>query len=249
MIEVKNLNKSFNGNAVLQDINIVFEEGKCNLIIGESGSGKTVLTKCMVGLFEPDNGEILYHNRNFVKMGFKDRREIRKEIGMLFQGSALFDSLTVEENIMFPLSMFSEMSLSEKQDRVNDVLKQVNLTNRNKLYPNEISGGQKKRVGIARAIAMNPQYLFCDEPNSGLDPHTSALIDKLIEEITYEYKITTVVITHDMNSVVEIGDHINFLYGGKVWWQGNKQEVLDTDNEALNKLVYASKLLQTLKKR
>jgi phospholipid/cholesterol/gamma-HCH transport system ATP-binding protein len=249
MIEVVDLNKSFNGNSILENINIKFEPGKCNLIIGESGSGKTVLTKCMVGLFEPDTGQILYNNRDFVKMGFRDRREIRKEIGMLFQGSALFDSLTVEENVMFPLSMFTEMSESEKRDRANEVLKRVNLFNKNNLLPSEISGGQKKRVGIARAIAMNPQYLYCDEPNSGLDPRTSALIDKLIEEITYEFNITTVVITHDMNSVVEIGDRINFLFKGKIWWQGTKAEVLETENPELNDLVYASKLLKTLKKK
>ena len=249
MIEVVGLNKAFNGNSILENINIKFEPGKCNLIIGESGSGKTVLTKCMVGLFEPDSGQILYNNRDFVKMGFRDRREIRKEIGMLFQGSALFDSLTVEENVMFPLSMFTEMSESDKRDRANEVLKRVNLFNKNNLLPSEISGGQKKRVGIARAIAVNPQYLYCDEPNSGLDPRTSALIDKLIEEITYEYNITTVVITHDMNSVVEIGDRINFLYKGKVWWQGSKLEVLETENSELNELVYASKLLKTLKKK
>jgi phospholipid/cholesterol/gamma-HCH transport system ATP-binding protein len=247
MIEVKHLTKSFNGNTILNDINILFEQGKCNLIIGESGSGKTVLTKCMVGLFEPDSGEILYNGRNFVTMNFKERREIRKEIGMLFQGSALFDSLTVEENVMFPLSMFTEMSEEEKRERVNEVLARVNLPNKNHLYPSEISGGQKKRVGIARAIAMKPKYLFCDEPNSGLDPRTSSVIDKLIQEITYEYNITTVVITHDMNSVVEIGDKINFLYKGHIWWQGTKHQVMDTDNKELNELVYASNILKNLK--
>lgn len=249
MIEVKHLNKSFNGSPVLKDINIVFEPGKCNLIIGESGSGKTVLTKCMVGLFSADSGEVLYNNRDFTKMSFKDKKEIRKEIGMLFQGAALFDSLTVAENVMFPLAMFTDMSESEKQDRVNECLKRVNLVNKNDLYPSEISGGQKKRVGIARAISMNPRYLFCDEPNSGLDPRTSIVIDALIAEITEEYKMTTVVITHDMNSVVEIGDNINFIYKGQIWWKGTKQQVLDTDNVELNELVYASKLLKTLKKK
>ena len=249
MIEVRNLNKSFNGNHVLKDINVSFEKGKCNLIIGESGSGKTVLSKCMVGLFEPDGGEVLYNDRNFTQMKFNERKAIRKEIGMLFQGAALFDSLTVQENVMFPLSMFTEMSESEKLDRVNECLKRVNLVNKNNLFPSEVSGGQKKRVGIARAISMNPQYLYCDEPNSGLDPRTSTVIDALIAEITQEFNITTVVITHDMNSVVEIGDHISFLYKGGIKWKGTKLEVLDSDVEELNNFVYASKLLKSLRKK
>jgi phospholipid/cholesterol/gamma-HCH transport system ATP-binding protein len=247
LIEVKNINKTFNGIPVLKNISVEFERGKCNLIIGESGSGKTVLTKCMVGLFEPDSGMVKYDERDFVPMRFKERKELRQEIGMLFQGAALFDSLTVEENVMFPLSMFSKLSLKDQRDRANEVLQRVNLVDKNNLFPAEISGGQKKRVGIARAIALNPKYLFCDEPNSGLDPHTSTVIDALIAEITEEYNITTIVITHDLNSVVEIGDHVNFLYKGEMWWKGNKNNVLDADNPQLHDFVYASKLLKRLK--
>jgi phospholipid/cholesterol/gamma-HCH transport system ATP-binding protein len=249
MIEVKHVTKAFNNKTILKDISILFEQGKCNMIIGESGSGKTVLTKCMVGLLNVDTGSILYDNRDFTQMKFKEQKEIRKEIGMLFQGAALFDSLTVEENVMFPLSMFTDMTVSEQRDRANEVLKRVQLIDKNNLFPSEISGGQKKRVGIARAIAMNPKYLFCDEPNSGLDPRTSTVIDALIAEITQEYNMTTVVISHDMNSVVEIGDRINFIFKGEVWWKGTRHEVLDTDNAELNDLVYASKLLKSLKKR
>ncbi len=247
MIEVKHLSKEFSHKKVLKDISIKFEKGKTNLIIGESGSGKTVLVKSMVGLFKPDSGEIFYDGREFISMSFSEKKVVRKEIGMLFQGGALFDSQTVEENVIFPLSMFSEMSESEKRDRANFCLQRVNLVNANKLFPAEISGGMKKRVAIARAIAMNPEYLFCDEPNSGLDPRTSILIDNLIKEITDEFNITTIVITHDMNSVMEIGDNISFIYKGEKWWEGNKQEILKTDNKELNDFVYASKFMKRIK--
>lgn len=247
MIEIKNISKEFSHKKVLKDISIQFEQGKTNLIIGESGSGKTVLIKTMVGLFSPDAGSVLFDNRDFFNLDFNKKKEVRKEIGMLFQGGALFDSLNVEENVIFPLSMFSEMSESEKLDRANFCLQRVNLINANKLFPSEISGGMKKRVAIARAIAMNPKYLFCDEPNSGLDPRTSILIDNLIHEITQEFNITTVVITHDMNSVIEIGDHISFIYKGEKWWEGNKQEILKSDNKELNDFVYASKFMKKIK--
>ncbi len=247
MIEIRNISKEFSHKKVLKDISIKFEKGKTNLIIGESGSGKTVLIKSMVGLFKPDLGEILYDGREFISMDFNEKKTIRKEIGMLFQGGALFDSQTVEENVIFPLSMFSEMSEAEKLDRANFCLQRVNLLNANKLFPSEISGGMKKRVAIARAIAMNPKYLFCDEPNSGLDPRTSILIDNLIKEITEEFDITTIVITHDMNSVMEIGDNISFIYKGEKWWEGNKQEILKTENKELNDFVYASKFMKRIK--
>lgn len=247
MIEVKHISKEFAHKKVLKDISIRFEQGKTNLIIGESGSGKTVLIKTMVGLFKPDEGSILFNNRDFVALNFNEKKEVRKEIGMLFQGGALFDSQTVEENVIFPLSMFSQMSESEKRDRANFCLQRVNLVNANKLYPAEISGGMKKRVAIARAIAMNPKYLFCDEPNSGLDPRTSILIDNLIKEITEEFNITTIVITHDMNSVIEIGDNISFIYKGEKWWEGNKTEILKTENKELNDFVYASKFMKKIK--
>ncbi|MFA5574678.1 MAG: ABC transporter ATP-binding protein [Brumimicrobium sp.] len=247
MIEVKGINKSFGDNQVLFDFTSQFEEGRVNLIIGQSGQGKTVLTKCIVGLMEPDAGEVLYDGRNFSKMNRKERKEIRKEIGMLFQGSALFDSMSVEGNIMFPLKMFTKMSKKEMQDRVNFCLERVNLSGKNNLMPSELSGGMKKRVGIARAISMNPKYLFCDEPNSGLDPGTSIVIDNLIREITYEYNMTTVVITHDMNSVIEIGDHIIFIHQGRNWWQGSKEEIIKTDNPEIIDFVYASKFMKGLK--
>ncbi len=242
MIEVKNIYKSFDEVEVLMDISAKFRPGITNLIIGSSGSGKTTLIKCMVGLHEVTQGEILYADEDFTKMNFEERIPIRKEIGMLFQSSALFDSLTVEENVMFALNMFTEMSRSEKLDRVNFCLDRVNLENVNKRYPAEISGGMKKRVGIARAIVMQPKYLFCDEPNSGLDPLTSIVIDKLILEITQEYNITTIVNTHDMNSVVEIGENILFLYNGKKWWEGSSAEILKTDNPEVNDFVFASKI-------
>lgn len=249
MIEAINITKSFvGGRTVLKNASSKFEKGKTNLIIGQSGSGKTVFMKCLVGLLEVDEGQVLYDNRDFCKMNEKERRAIRKEIGMLFQGAALFDSMTVEENVMFPLNMFTEKSYEEKLDRVNFCLNRVNIINANKLYPSEISGGMKKRVAIARAISMNPQYLFCDEPNSGLDPKTSILIDNLISEITKEYQITTVINTHDMNSVVEIGEKISFIYKGQLWWEGTNEEILHTDNKEINDFVYATELLRKLKK-
>lgn len=241
MIEVKNLYKSFDDNLVLKDISASFKPGVTNLVIGGSGSGKTTLLKCMVGLHTVDSGEILYDNRDFTKLRFKERIPIRKEIGMLFQNSALFDSMNVEENIIFPLNMFTNLTIAEKKERANFCLKRVNLDNVNHLSPSELSGGMKKRVGIARAIAMNPKYLFCDEPNSGLDPKTSIVIDNLIREITEEYNITTVVNTHDMNSVMEIGEHIIFLHQGEKWWEGSNREIRSTDNKELNEFVFASK--------
>lgn len=247
MIEVVGVNKTFSQNQVLFDINTSFEKGKVNLIIGQSGHGKSVLAKCIVGLHEVDNGKILFDGRNFSEMDRSQRTEIRKEIGMLFQGSALFDSMTVEENVMFPLSMFTNMTKKEMQDRADFCLDRVNLLGKNKLFPAECSGGMQKRIGIARAIAMNPRYLFCDEPNSGLDPKTSIIIDNLIREITYEYDITTVVITHDMNSVIEIGDNILFMYQGKNWWQGNKDEIIKTDNPEILGFVYASEFMKEIR--
>ncbi|MEX1189309.1 MAG: ATP-binding cassette domain-containing protein [Bacteroidia bacterium] len=248
MIEVKHVFKSFDGKKVLDDINVVFEEGKTNLVIGSSGSGKTVMLKCLVALYDIDEGSIIYDGRDFTTLGDPEKREIRKEFGMVFQGGALFDSQTVEENVAFPLEMFSPMSAEERRERVNFCLNRVNLQNANKLYPSQISGGMKKRVSIARAIALNPRYLFCDEPNSGLDPKTSILIDTLIHEITQEYNITTIVNTHDMNSVLEIGDKIIYLNKGKKWWEGDKNEILDTDNEEINDFVYASELFKRIRK-
>lgn len=247
MIEIKNIVKSFEGNLILGGISAVFESGKCNLIIGASGSGKTVLTKCMVDLFEPDSGDILYNGDDIRAMDNDQRKQLRTKIGMLFQGSALFDSMTVEQNISFPLDMFSTLSHADKKKRVNEVLARVNLVNANKKYPSELSGGMKKRVGIARAIVLNPKYLFCDEPNSGLDPQTSLLIDKLIKEITDEFKITTIVVTHDMNSVMEIGDHIVYLHKGLKQWEGNNKEIIYSDNQLLNKFIFASEFLQDAK--
>ncbi len=247
MIQVNNISKSFSERKVLNDITFTFEQGKTNMIIGESGSGKTTLLKCMVGLNEIDEGEVLFDGRNFYNLDFTGKKDIRKEIGMLFQGGALFDSKTVEENVVFPLSMFTDLSESEKRDRANFCLQRVNLPDANKLYPAELSGGMKKRVAIARAIAVQPKYLFCDEPNSGLDPKTSIVIDNLIKEITDEYGITTIVITHDMNSVIEIGDNIMFIYKGDNWWQGSKEEILRTDNKEVCDFVYATKFMKTLK--
>ena len=247
MIEIKNINKSFGENHILYDINAKFEQGKVNLIIGQSGSGKSVLAKSIVGLHEPDTGEILFNDRDFLKMSRVERTEIRKEIGMLFQGSALFDSMTVEENIMFPLKMFTNMTQKEKLDRANFCLDRVNLSGRNKLYPAECSGGMQKRIAIGRAIAMQPKYLFCDEPNSGLDPKTSIVIDGLIQEITYEYNMTTIVITHDMNSVIEIGDRVMFIHQGKNWWQGDRKSILTTDNQEIIDFVYASNFMKEIR--
>jgi phospholipid/cholesterol/gamma-HCH transport system ATP-binding protein len=247
MIEVRDISKSFDGNDVLKNITATFEPGKVNFIIGRSGSGKSVLTKCIVGLMEVNEGEILFDGRNFTTMDRWSRREIRQEMGMLFQGSALFDSMTVEQNVMFPLHMFSKMTAGEMQKRVDFCLERVNLTGKNKLYPSEISGGMQKRTGIARAISMNPKYLFCDEPNSGLDPQTAILIDNLIEEITYEFGITTVVVSHDMNSVMEIGDRINFIYQGQMWWKGDKNQILATENQELNDFVFPSKFMKEIR--
>jgi len=249
MIEARNISKSFGENQVLKNISVSFEKGKTNLVIGQSGSGKTVLIKCLVGLFEVDQGNVLFDGRNFSEMSFNKRKSIRKEIGMLFQGGALFDSLTVEENVMFPLTMYTNQNLEEKRERVNFCLKWVNLENSNKLYPAELSGGMIKRVAIARAISMNPQYLFCDEPNSGLDPHTAGVIDDLIQRLTYEFQMTTVVNTHDMNSVIKIGDTVSFIYKGNLWWEGDKSQILDTDNKELNDFVFDTELTKRLKEK
>ena len=247
MIEVKDIYKSFSGNDVLKGISGKFEEGVTNLIIGGSGSGKTTLLKCMVGLHQPDSGSVLYDGRDFTPMSYEQRIEVRKEIGMLFQGSALFDSMTVEDNIMFPLNMFTNQSRKEKLERVNFCLERVNLAGKNKLFPAELSGGMKKRVGIARAISMNPKYLFCDEPNSGLDPKTSIVIDELIQELTEEFKTTTIVVTHDMNSVMGIGDYILFLHEGKKFWEGSNKEIAHTDIQELNDFVFASRFMKAAK--
>ncbi len=248
MIEVRNIHKIFGTHHVLDGISAEFLPGKTNLIIGGSGSGKTTLLKCMVGLHEPNKGKVVYDGRDFTEMNFEERISIRKEIGMLFQGAALFDSMTVEENILFPLNMFTTQSLGEKKDRANFCLERVNLAGKNALYPAELSGGMKKRVGIARAIAMNPKYLFCDEPNSGLDPKTAIVIDELIHEITVEYQTTTIVVTHDMNSVMGIGEHIIFLHNGQKWWEGTKEEIITSKNVELNEFIFASKFMKALKK-
>lgn len=247
MIEVRNINKTFGDNHVLKDISFTFETGKTNLIIGQSGSGKSVLTKCVVGLHPVDTGEVLFDGRNFLELSRKERKEIRQEIGMLFQASALFDSLTVEENVMFPLTIFTQMTKEEMLERANFCLQRVRLENKNHLYPAELSGGMQKRVAIARAIAMNPKYLFCDEPNSGLDPKTAIVIDNLIADLTQEYNITTVVITHDMNSVFEIGQNIMFIYEGENWWSGNSHEIIRTNNKEVSDFVYASKFMKELR--
>jgi phospholipid/cholesterol/gamma-HCH transport system ATP-binding protein len=247
MIEVVNINKTFGDSHILKDVSATFEKGKVNLIIGQSGSGKSVLAKCIVGLHEVDSGQILYDGRDFTSMNRLQRKEIRQEIGMLFQGSALFDSMTVEQNIMFPLTMFTKMSRKEMQERVDFCLERVNLTGKNKLFPAECSGGMQKRIAIARAISMNPKYLFCDEPNSGLDPQTSILIDNLIREITHEYDITTIVITHDMNSVIEIGESVIFINKGQNWWQGDRKSIITTDNPEINDFVFASDFMKEIK--
>ncbi|MEY4585918.1 MAG: hypothetical protein RIT05_336 [Bacteroidota bacterium] len=247
MIEVKNIQKKFADKVVIEEVSAQMEAGRCNLIIGASGSGKTVLMKCMVGLLNPDQGSIFYHGNNFTTMDTEAKTLIRKEIGMLFQGSALFDSLTVEENIMFPLNMFTKDTTGEKLKRVNEVLDRVNLSGVNKKYPAELSGGMKKRVALARAVVLNPKYLFCDEPNSGLDPQTSLVIDKLIRELTVEYQITTVVNTHDMNSVMEIGDYILYMYQGKKEWEGTRKEIIFSKNQRLNDFIFASEFLRDAK--
>ncbi len=249
MIEVQNVFKSFTDNDVLSDVSASFEAGKTNLIIGASGSGKTVLMKCIVGLFNVDSGSVLYSGSNFFELDDKECKELRREIGMLFQGAALFDSLTVEENIIFPLNMFTNQSMQEKLDRVNFCLARVNLEGVNHLYPAELSGGMKKRVGIARAIVLNPKYLFCDEPNSGLDPQTAILIDNLIQEITKEFNITTVINTHDMNSVMEIGDYVIFLYNGQKHWEGPNKDIITSTNEELTDFIFASDFLKEMKKK
>lgn len=247
MIEVKNIKKTFDGKTIIDDVSVKMDSGKCNLIIGSSGSGKTVFMKCLVGLFVPNAGEILYQGKDFIKMNGPEKKDIRKQIGMLFQGSALFDSLTVEKNVMFPLNMFTTDSYRKKLKRVNEVLDRVNLEGANKKFPAELSGGMKKRVGIARAIVLNPQYLFCDEPNSGLDPLTALVIDRLIKEITVEYKITTVVNTHDMNSVMEIGDHIIYMHQGLKEWEGTNKEIIFSKNDKLNEFIFASEFLKDAK--
>lgn len=248
MIEVNNISKSFGEQIVLKDITTSFDKGKTNLIIGQSGSGKTVLMKCCIGLIDIDEGEVNFDGRCFSKLNEKQKKDIRKEMGVLFQGGALFDSYTVEENIMFPLNMFTKHSYKEKLERVNDVLSHVNLSNVNDKFPAELSGGMTKRVAIARAIAMNPKYLFCDEPNSGLDPKTAELIDELISELTHKFQMTTVINTHDMNSVLQIGQKIAFIKEGELWWEGDNKEILTTNNKELNEFVFSTELTRRIKR-
>lgn len=248
MITLRNISKSFGDQAVLKDISTTFNAGACNLIIGKSGSGKSVLMKCMVGLVNVDAGHVYYQDKDFLYLQKSEQVKLRQEIGMLFQGSALFDSLNVVENVMFPLQMYSKMSKAEMKDRVEFCLHRVNLENAHKKYPSEISGGMKKRVALARAIVLNPKYLFCDEPNSGLDPKTSIVIDQLIKEITYEFSMTTIINTHDMNSVMEMGDRVVFLHLGEKNWEGSNKEILNSNNEILEDFIFASKFLKELKK-
>ncbi len=247
MIEINNIQKTFEDKTVLHGISAVFEKGKTNMIIGASGTGKSVLLKTIVGLIEPDEGEVLYNGRNFYDANRDEQKKIRREIGMLFQGSALFDSLSVEKNVMFPLDMLSRMSKSEKEDRVQFCLKRVGLAGSEKKMPSEISGGMKKRVGIARAIVMKSQYLFCDEPNSGLDPNTAIIIDNLIQEITKEYDLTTVIVSHDMNSMMEIGEYILFMHEGKKVWEGSNDDVTDAESPILQKFIFSNKLMRKYK--
>ena len=247
MIKVNNLSKYFDGNQILFDVSTNFERGKVNLIIGQSGSGKTVLVKSIVGLHHPDNGNVLFDGEDVTHYSFDEMNLLRQNIGMLFQGGALFDSLTVEENVMFPLSMFKDISEKEMLERANECLEQVNLVGKNHLYPSETSGGMQKRIALARAISMNPKYLFVDEPNSGLDPITANVIDKLIKDLTEKFNMTTVVVTHDMNSVLEIGDNILFIHKGKAHWEGNKENILRSDDKVLNDFVYASEFISALR--
>lgn len=244
MIEIKNISKNFGDRNVVNDVSFTFYPGKTNLMIGESGCGKTTILKLMVGLHNLDSGEVLFSGQNFPILPVKEKQEVRKQIGMLFQAGALFDSQTLEENVRFPLDMFTDLSKAEKQERVNFCLSRVKLEGRNNLYPSELSGGMKKRAALARAIANNPKYLFCDEPNSGLDPKTSIVIDELIQDITREYNITTVVITHDMNSVLEIGENIMFIHNGQNCWTGTKSEILTADNKELYNFVFASEFMK-----
>ena len=248
MIEIKNIEKSFGENKVLKNVNMTFKKGQTNLIIGESGSGKTTLIKILIGLYKNYSGKVLFDGSNVSEMNKKELKKLRQDIGMLFQGGALYDYMSVEENIIFPLSLFTDKSEKEKMERVNFCLERVNLKGKNNLMPSELSGGMKKRVAIARAIVMQPKYLFCDEPNSGLDPKTAILIDDLIMEITKEYNITTIVNTHDMNAVMQIGDNISFIHKGEMWWKGNKEELIVSNNEELTNFVFASKLFKRLKK-
>jgi len=246
MIKVENLYKGFDGVPVLKDINVVYEPGKCNMIIGASGSGKTVLLKNLIGLLEPDSGDISYGDRKLSYMSYKEKRMLRKDIGILFQGSALFDFATVLENVMFPMEFFTKWSYAERKERAQFCLEKVNVVGSDNKYPNELSGGMQKRVGIARAIALNPSYLFCDEPNSGLDPYTSILIDELISNLTQEFNMTTVVNTHDMNSILEIGDKIAFMYKGSLLWQGDKHTILHTDCKELREFICANTLARNI---
>ena len=248
MIEVKNISKKFGEHQVLKGVSYTIEQGKCNLVIGQSGSGKSVFLKSVVGLHEVDSGNILFDGRDTTKMKPKELKALRQEIGMVFQGGALFNSSTVEENVRYPLDMFTKMTKLEKRKRVDFCLDHVNIENADQLFPSEISGGMQKRVAIARAIALNPKYLFCDEPNSGLDPVTAIVVDNLIQDLTRELDITTMVITHDMNSVMEIGENIMYVYKGEKWWQGNKEQIFNTDNPELNNFVFASDLFKSIKK-
>ncbi|HOI48395.1 MAG TPA: ATP-binding cassette domain-containing protein [Prolixibacteraceae bacterium] len=248
MIEARNITKQFDGTTVLKNISAEFQPGQTNLIIGRSGSGKTVLLKCILGLYEADEGTIFYDGRNFTDMSQKERKNLRREVGMVFQGGALFDSLSVEQNIRFPLDMFTNFSNREKQDRVDFCLERVNIPNTNKLFPSEISGGMQKRVAIARAIALNPRYLFCDEPNSGLDPETATVIDNLIQSLTKEFNMTTIINTHDMNSVIEIGEKVLFIHQGEKCWEGSKHTILDSGNQTLEDFIFANKLYAQMKK-